>query len=316
MKVWIVFGLMAFLVIVPSVYGWWDDGDDWARRKSVTINGSNQTTNFVVYMNIDYDTDMLANFFDIRFLSNCSDDAEELNYYLNATASTSAHAWVRTDVDDIICMYYGNPGATNTSNGTNTFVVFDDFENVNDTGWDQTYGAGVTFHTVLQRTGGNYVYNLSAPQGTDDIRMEKNDSVGDTVAIEMDIYIDQDNDDDKYYPLRFGIGNVSGVWMASYNTSSDGIYVYDGQNWITVTTTANPPTLEDAWFHVKIIRYSNTTTSFYHAETMMNRSMIYQGDATSENMIRNGSAVLDCTRGQCFYDNIMYYNYQPDFTTI
>jgi hypothetical protein len=80
-----------------------------------------------VYLNNKCNTD----FSDIRFLA--SDNATLLDHWQESkTDSNNAVFWVEVQ-DDIttnptnIYIYYGNSGAASASNGTNTFIVFDDF---------------------------------------------------------------------------------------------------------------------------------------------------------------------------------------------
>ena len=75
-----------------------------------------------------------TDFGDVRF-TNASGD--ELDYYINLAEGGSSNFRIFTvEVDSIaaastdttIYVYYGNAGATTTSSGNNTFILFDDFE--------------------------------------------------------------------------------------------------------------------------------------------------------------------------------------------
>ena len=74
-------------------------------------------------------------FGDIRFIA--ADNSTELDYWIeNYTECVDATFWINTsqlgDGDTNINMYYGTSGNTaTTSNGTDTFMIFDDFENYN-----------------------------------------------------------------------------------------------------------------------------------------------------------------------------------------
>jgi hypothetical protein len=71
-------------------------------------------------------------FGDVRFVAN--DGSTILSYWMQSMFNgENATFWVKVSdnlslSNAIIWMYYGNPTATSQSNGTNTFVVFDDFE--------------------------------------------------------------------------------------------------------------------------------------------------------------------------------------------
>jgi len=122
--------------------GWFSSS--WQYRKSHVINpasgaGTNYQIKIVahygsgtdsgqdVYLNSHCRTD----FGDIRFTR--SDGITPLDYWMESyTASSQAIFWVEV-ADDLsstaqtIYIYYGNPSATTTSNGSATFVYFDDF---------------------------------------------------------------------------------------------------------------------------------------------------------------------------------------------
>lgn len=91
---------------------------------------------------------MQADYDDIRFTS--SDGTTLIDHWLESkTNSSTADFWVEVPSipaspdSTTIYMYYGNSGASTASNGTNTFVFFDDFINTkthmfpygSDTGW-------------------------------------------------------------------------------------------------------------------------------------------------------------------------------------
>ncbi len=99
---------------------------------------------YQVRINVAYDSDMKTDFSDLRFAD--SDGTTLISYWIqNYTASDSAIFWVKvpsipTSSLKWIWMYYGNYKASSTSNGTNTFEFFDDF-NVLDTGKWSTRGS-------------------------------------------------------------------------------------------------------------------------------------------------------------------------------
>ncbi|MCX6752377.1 MAG: DUF2341 domain-containing protein [Candidatus Nomurabacteria bacterium] len=106
----------------------------WGRRKAVTIDNtgnSNILTNYQVQISVTYDSDMQADFDDIRFTD--SDGTTLIDYWLEIkTDSSSATFWVEVPIisassNKIIYMYYGNSSVSSTSSGDNTFPFFDDF---------------------------------------------------------------------------------------------------------------------------------------------------------------------------------------------
>ncbi len=110
--------------------GWSSTYSSWSRRQTVSItNSSSSLTDYQVRVSITYDSDMQADFDDIRFATT-ADSA--LNFWLDhKTNSTSAVYWVKVpsipNGSSTFYMYYGNPSATSASSGANTFVFFDDF---------------------------------------------------------------------------------------------------------------------------------------------------------------------------------------------
>jgi hypothetical protein len=115
----------------------------WTYRKSHVITGSTGAgTSYQVKLVIHYGSgtdsgsDVYLNshsnvdFSDIRFAS--SDGTTDLPYWVETeTDSSVATVWVKVaedlGSDRTIYIYYGNAGASTASNGTNTFIFFDDF---------------------------------------------------------------------------------------------------------------------------------------------------------------------------------------------
>ncbi|MFX0206349.1 MAG: DUF2341 domain-containing protein, partial [Candidatus Hodarchaeota archaeon] len=117
---------------------------DWDYRKNHTIMpAAGAGTNYQVMFNVHYGSgtdsggDVYLNghcqtdFDDIRFTS--SDGITELDYWIAEIHSgDNATIWVEVAADlssssQTICLYYGNLGVSTTSNGTNTFIRWDDF---------------------------------------------------------------------------------------------------------------------------------------------------------------------------------------------
>jgi len=152
--------------------------NSWQHRKSHTIVGSTagSQTNYQIKIVVHYGsgTDSGENvylngkcrtdFGDIRFTK--SDGSTLLDYWMEEyTASTSATFWVK--IDNIpaspstvtIYIYYGNSSAITTSNGDNTFLFFDDFEDGTiDTAKWTVVGSGIS------ETGGHLVITSSTAQ--------------------------------------------------------------------------------------------------------------------------------------------------------
>jgi hypothetical protein len=112
---------------------WWDLS--WTCRKLITItelSGSN-LTDYQVKVELSYESAMQVDFRDVRFID--SNNATLLSHWCESYIPSTS-AIFRVKVPSIpasgmvtVYVYYGNPTATSTSNGWNTFEFFDDFSN-------------------------------------------------------------------------------------------------------------------------------------------------------------------------------------------
>ena len=101
----------------------------WNKQRAVTITGyKSDLKNHQVKLVVDRDGDMKPNFADLRF----ADQAKNpLSYWFEKRTKTQATVWVKVPsipkAGATITMKYGNPEAKSRSNGSATFVFFDDF---------------------------------------------------------------------------------------------------------------------------------------------------------------------------------------------
>lgn len=190
---------LAFLITIgPLTYlyyrqhrqaeaAWWSDS--WRYRKLVQIsNGSGSTlTDFQTKIVIDTsDTSKFnATCGDIRFVSS---DNKELPYWIDSGCGTSTTiVWVKIPVipasGSQIHIYYGNPNATTTQSGKDTFIYFDDFQDgsINVNLWKLANGSNEISETAngLTLAGGTAgswdqgIY-LAPPIPRSDVAMEFN----------------------------------------------------------------------------------------------------------------------------------------------
>jgi len=126
-------------MLVPSkVQGadWWDTS--WVYRKPINIteNSGSTLTDYQILVTVDTQSlisagKMRTNGGDIRFTD--TDGTTLINYWVESGINTtSTKIWVKVpsisaSSTKTIYMYYGNPSATSISNGTATFIFFDDF---------------------------------------------------------------------------------------------------------------------------------------------------------------------------------------------
>lgn len=144
-----MFFLLVLNISAGNAKAWWDG--NWNYKKAINITAGSALTDYQVGINVTYDSDMQADFDDIRFV-NGSENAE-LDYWLDdKVASTWAYFWVEVPSipsganENLIYMYYGNAGASSASDGVSTFVLFDDFndDSFNTTMWNSTIGSPTT----------------------------------------------------------------------------------------------------------------------------------------------------------------------------
>jgi len=132
----------------------------WSYRKSIVIaNAGSAQTNYQLKLLVGYDSadggqvdcnsHALSTFNDLRFTT--SDGSTNIDYWIESITGTYlATVWIEVPTiaasgNTTIYMYYGNAGASATSNGVNTFPFFDHFEGASlDTAkWDTAiFGTG------------------------------------------------------------------------------------------------------------------------------------------------------------------------------
>jgi flagellin-like protein len=126
---------LVYIAVAPSTGTseiWYNPS--WPKRKAVTIDNSlnpNDLTGYQVQVNVEYDSDMIADFSDLRFTD--SDCQTLIPYWVESyVPSDSAVVWVKVPAipassTTTVYMYYGNPSATSESNPDDTFDLFVDF---------------------------------------------------------------------------------------------------------------------------------------------------------------------------------------------
>jgi len=127
-------GECGYLNATLDPVGWWDS--NWIYRMAINITEMNNTnlTGFQVNLSVNTSGPIAAGRMngdcsDIRFVDNASN---VLPFYLDTGCNTtSTKVWVRLNLSanssSIIYIYYGNPSASSSANGTATFEFFDDF---------------------------------------------------------------------------------------------------------------------------------------------------------------------------------------------
>ena len=120
------------------------ESTSWSYYKTAAI--SNKIDDYQIKLtvgnstggDVDCEGHAKSDFGDIRFV-NLASNTEYPYWMENYTLATQATFWIKnTDNASSILLYYGNSSASTTSNGTNTFTFFDDFNNgiIDSNKWD------------------------------------------------------------------------------------------------------------------------------------------------------------------------------------
>jgi predicted GH43/DUF377 family glycosyl hydrolase len=133
----LIFGLVVVFILEQSVKlqarpratnNWYDT--DWGYRKAITVDNmdnENNLINYQVQVSLIYDSAMQADFGDVRFTD--SDGATLIDHWLETKIdTTSAIFWVEipnipASSNKTIYVYYGNAGASSSSNGNDAFDI-------------------------------------------------------------------------------------------------------------------------------------------------------------------------------------------------
>ena len=232
--------------------------------------GSGTDTNRTVYLESKSEPD----FDDILITS--SDGTTLWDYWLETEfleAGTSAVIWLEVgeDLRDHpvqFYLYWGNPDAERGSNGTATFLAWDDFDlgyEIGDSpkasrGWDIGNDAG----------DGEKLEIASNPSPRTDKSLYFSDVAAPWIYISTDLSILYQNlaihcfvrwD---YHPTTKGVTCPSASGSSLYSAALDAQTMhYEYLNPSSVRTDFNPPIIfvEDQWFHIKTSLYGNTSAA-------------------------------------------------------
>ena len=290
----------------------------WDYRKSITLSRlSGAVTNYQMQVivnrstgtdsgtNVYVGTKCLDTYNDIRFTK--SDGTTLLDYWIESSNSASSSIWVEFDSigtsATTFYMYYGNSSASAVSNGTSTFITFDDFERGNDgdaVGGSWQLGSGTAIISTTQFWGGTRSMQL----------------VGSSTAVARNIAVTASS---LTYEVRHRFwrgatvagsqyiaqhGNSS-KYINAFITSSLKVYYYDGSNHDTGYTI-----IADAWhsFIVNNIDFTAGTFDFYIDGTLMKSGATMYSSAAYNNKF--GVAVNSSAAGQDgWYDNFSVRNW-------
>lgn len=156
---------------------WWDDTEttwfdqNWTQRKQVVVTekSAEALSNYQIKITVPYLSAMQPDFDDVRFTS--ADGKTLLDYWLEEkTDSTTATFWVEVaslpaSANTSIYYYYGNTIAGTLSNGTNTFLKFDHFDDASiDVQWTAVNPDG---NQTISESGTNIALGTDGAEASD-----------------------------------------------------------------------------------------------------------------------------------------------------
>jgi len=199
-------------------WAWWDTSWEYKREIEIQENSGNTLTDYSVLIHVPYDSDMQSDFDDLRFVD--SSETTELGYWIeNKTDSSEAWVWVKVPSIPAsgtvsIYMYYGNPSVATTSNASDAFLFYEDFEGSLGTsppdGWNDCSQSGNQF--TVENIGGNNV--AEADTGTGIACMNRSFASGYGYAWQWDVHIG-----DRLY-ADFYFVNDSNRWYVHTDVGS------------------------------------------------------------------------------------------------
>ncbi len=202
------------------------DFDPWLNgfpyRKAITISPATPSANYQVQVTVSFVSGkMNSDFSDIRFTS--SDGATKLYHWrASYTVSSTATFWVAvaTSGSSTIYMYYGNASASSASNGTNTFIFFDDGSPL--TSWTNS---GVTFDSSVgnpppsfKAVGGTYAYENISLTTNEILEFDANVISGTTDLCNF-FFLTNSSGSGQMFRLESRAGNSSGFAATTSWTS-------------------------------------------------------------------------------------------------
>ena len=308
---------ISYMPSVSSADTWHNSSYD--NRKWINVTNSSVMTGFQVLVEVIYDSDMQADFDDVKFYDI---KGNRLDYWLqNKIDSTKAWFWIETSYDTIY-MYYKNntlSAGISDSNGFNTFAVFDNWEDGDDsslTSWSNGTVTGTPPEAVVESLDGSYVYNISAHPNDELSRKAGTIPTSDHV-IGGSFYSVDEYASGSLYPTRIGTfedtSNWVGVSLAQYDDDIDIGCLRGGvwQGWVQHTSSADPVLSDSAWFTVEIVRNdSGTTTATWLSSGKDNvTGLKFQGTSTNVEHDVNGSLNLFTARGTVSWDDVYVRKY-------
>jgi hypothetical protein len=223
-------------------WAWWNSSWNYKRQINITETSGSTLNNYSTLIYVPYDSDMQADFDDLRFTNDAEDT--ELNYWIeNKSDGNYAYVWVKIPTLTAssitsIYMYYGNisPVIT-TSSFNNAFVFADDFESSLNANWLQKRGTWSTtggYLTKSTTTDDIIVWNaslLNLSNYTVTVNMDNSAGAGwEGVAIRTnnnaDYYSIQKHVDNKVISIEKWLNNAfSSALVEGTSTTTENINI-------------------------------------------------------------------------------------------
>lgn len=243
------FGMMGISTDeVREHWAWWNN--NWSNKKQIilTENSGSTLNNYSILLNVSYESSMLNDFDDLRFLD--STETTELGYWIESkTDGENATIWVKVPDLELstttnIYMYYNNPLANTASNIKLAFEIGDDFndESVDASIWETQTGSIVESGGVVNLTGTATVLSSFRKNITEYELVYKSKYVGGS----------------DYY-------GYTQVWNSTEILNTNGIYWTFGTNKIlqyynfVATPGPSQPTLNNGQYYFWSMRVNSTT---------------------------------------------------------
>ncbi|MBN2122157.1 DUF2341 domain-containing protein, partial [Candidatus Micrarchaeota archaeon] len=191
----------------------WDYNFSKCKNITLTNVGTTNLTDFTIYVNVSYDSDMRSDYGDIRFVdSPCDSGGNPFNYEIEYTDANHADTWVRLDYlppeGRIISMYYGNDSTASSQNPA--------------TAWNYTYTS--IYH--LNHTSGNAIDTMGNHSATEVVDPDSNMDVlgmfGRADYFDGSDYLDNNPKWSVTAPFAYE------AWIRADTSSSDMIILEDG----------------------------------------------------------------------------------------
>ena len=107
---------------------WWNQS--WGKRIPIEINSSSNLIDYQMKVDIPFEEGMKTDYSDLRFVYWNGTDNIEIPYWIQDYNSTDAIIWIKSNLtsgSNFVYVYYNNPNVSSTSNGSQVFLFFDDF---------------------------------------------------------------------------------------------------------------------------------------------------------------------------------------------